>query len=85
MFAVERKQQVGNFVAGMAVEVTGWLIGEQQIRAAVERAGQRHALLLAAGKLGGKMLEAFAKPELFQQRFCPLSALRVAFTAQQRR
>lgn len=60
MFAVERKQQVSNLVPGFAVKITGRLISEQDLRATVKRARQRHALLLPAGKLCREMVEPFA-------------------------
>ena len=85
VLAVERKQQVGNPVAGFTVKVAGRLIGKQHLRAAVKRAGQRHALLLTAGKLGGKMVETFPQTELFQQRLRVSAAFTAIFTAQQRR
>ena len=85
VLAVERKQQVGNPVAGFTVKVAGRLIGKQHLRAAVKRAGQRHALLLTAGKLGGKMVETFPQTELFQQRLRMRAAFTAVFTAQQRR
>jgi hypothetical protein len=30
VFAIKREQQIGNFVPGLAIEVAGGLIGEQQ-------------------------------------------------------
>lgn len=85
VFAVERKQQVGNSVAGFAVEVARRLIGKQHVRASVERPGQRHALLLTAGKLRRKVVETFPKPQLFQQRSGVVAAFTGVFTAQQAR
>ena len=83
MFTVEGKQQVGNFIAGLAVKVAGRFIGEQHVRAAIKGASQRYALLLPAGKLCRKMVEAFAQPQLFEQRFGIATALTGVFTAQQ--
>lgn len=85
VFAIERKQQVGNFIPGLPIEVAGRLIGKQQLRAPVEGAGQRHPLLLAAGKLRRKMVQALAQPQLLQQRSGAAPALAVALAAQQRR
>lgn len=84
MLFVERKQQVGNAVAGLAVEVAGRLIGKQQRRLAVKGAGQSHPLLLAAGKLRRKVVQTLAQPQLLQQGFRLAAALAVAFAAQQR-
>ena len=47
MFAIKREQQIGNFVPGLAIEVAGGLIGEQNGRAPVKGPGQRHPLLLS--------------------------------------
>ncbi len=66
---IEGKQQVGDPVAGLSIEVAGGFIGKQHARTAVKGARQRHALLLAAGKLRGQVVEAFAQPQLFQQGF----------------
>jgi hypothetical protein len=81
MFTVKRKQQIGNLIPGLAVEVTCWLIGKEHFRAAIKCASQRHALLLAAGKLRREMVKAFAKPQLFQQCFGMVTALAGIFTA----
>ena len=35
------------------VEIAGWLVGEQQLRAVDKRAGYGHTLLLAARERGG--------------------------------
>lgn len=85
VLAVERKQQVGNSVAGFAVEVARRLIGKQHLRASVKRPGQRHALLLTAGKLRRKVVETFSQPQLFQQRSGVVAAFTGIFTAQQAR
>ncbi len=44
----ELEQQFDNGRAGIAVEIAGRLIRQQDFRPAREGAGQRHALLLAA-------------------------------------
>lgn len=85
VLAVERKQQVGNLIAGFAVEVARRLIGKQHLRASVKRPGQRHALLLTAGKLRRKVVETFPQPQLFQQRSGVIAAFTGIFTAQQAR
>lgn len=66
MLAVEGEQQVGDGLAGGLVEVAGWLVGKQQLRAMDEGTRQRHTLLLAAGQLVRVVLHAFAKTDLGQ-------------------
>lgn len=85
VLAVERKQQIGNFIPGFTVEVARWLIGKQHFRASVKRPRQRHALLLAAGQLRRKVVEPLPQPKLFQQRFGVIAAFTGIFAAQQAR
>ncbi len=68
VFAIKREQQIGNFVPGLAIEVAGGLIGEQNGRTPIEGPGQRHPLLFAAGELRRQVVQAFAKPQLLKQR-----------------
>ena len=49
----QREHQVDDVAAGLAVEIAGRLVGQQQPRRDDEGAGQRHPLLLAAGELAG--------------------------------
>ena len=85
MRPVQLKQQIGNFVPGVAIEITGGFIGKEHRRTSVEGAGQRHALLFAAGELGRKMADTFAKAKLLQQRFGLAAALGALLAAQQPR
>lgn len=85
VFAIKREQQIGNFVPGLAIEVAGGLIGEQEGRATVKGPGQRHPLLFTAGELRRQVVQAFAKPQLLKQRAGIALTLAVAGTAQQRR
>ena len=85
VLAVQREQQVGDFIPGVTVEVAGGFIGEQQLRAAVKRARQRDPLLLAAGELYRQVMQAFAQPQLLQQRPGAAAALAITFAAQQGR
>lgn len=85
VLAVQREQQVGDFIPSVTVEVAGGFIGEQQLRAAVKRARQRDPLLLAAGELYRQVMQAFAQPQLLQQRPGAAAALAIAFAAQQGR
>jgi hypothetical protein len=52
---VEGPEQVEDLRAGAAVECAGRLVGEDEGRVVDESAGDRHALLLAAGKLARGM------------------------------
>lgn len=83
VLAVEGKEQIGNPVPGLPVQIAGGLVGEQQRGLAVKGPGERHSLLLAAGKLCRKVMKALAEPKLFEQRPGVLAALPVAFAAQQ--
>ncbi len=49
--AVERLQQVEDLVAGLAIEIAGRLVAEQQRRVGDDRAGDADALFLAARQL----------------------------------
>jgi hypothetical protein len=57
---------IRNVRAGFAIQVAGRLIGQQQRRLRSECAGERHALLLTAGKLAGIMGGAVLQPNRFQ-------------------
>ena len=85
MLSIKGEQQIGNFVAGMAVKIAGRLIGKQQLRPAVKCAGERHPLLFAAGKLRRQMMETFPQPQLLQQSPGAATALVIGLTAKQRR
>ena len=66
---VEREQKLGDFFAGVGVEISGRLVGEQNARPRGNRAGQRHALLFAAGELSRIVIEPFAETDRFQFGF----------------
>ncbi len=51
VIAVQRLQQIEDFIAGLAVEVAGWLVAEEQRRVGDDGAGDADALLLAAREL----------------------------------
>src|SRR5262245_28394972 len=57
-FAVQLAQEVHDRLAVPRVEVAGRLVGEQDRGPPRERAGDRHALLLAAGELRGMVVHA---------------------------
>ena len=60
--AIDVEQQVDDVVAGAAVEIAGRLVGEQDRRIVGERAGDRHALLLAARQLRRIVMAAVRSP-----------------------
>ena len=64
---VEIEEQRGDGVGRCAVEVAGRFVAEQQERIANQRAGDRGALLLAAGELAGTMIQAVAEADLREQ------------------
>ena len=61
--ALQLVEQVHDLGAGVAVEVAGRLIGEDQRGFGDERSGDRDALLLSAGQLGRLVVQAIAHPE----------------------
>jgi hypothetical protein len=58
--AVEQRH---DFLAGMAVEVAGRFVGEDQLRRVDQRAGNRHALLLAARNAAGQRCGVIAEAD----------------------
>ena len=54
------EQQIHDLLAGGLIEVAGRLVGHQDGWIGRERAGERNALLLAAGKLRGIMMQPVA-------------------------
>ncbi len=65
---VQLLEQRDDLIGGAAVERAGRLVGKENVRIVGERAGDRHALLLAAGELGRLMPRALAEPDLDQAR-----------------
>ena len=63
VLAVERLQQVEDLVAGLAIEVAGRLVAQQQRRVGDDRAGDADALLLAAGELPRVVLRAVGEAD----------------------
>ena len=61
---VQLLEQGDDLLGGTAVERAGRLVGEEDVRVVDQRAGDRHPLLLAAGKLGGLMVLAMGEPDL---------------------
>ena len=54
---VEPAEHLHDLVAGLGVEVARRLVGEDDVRVVDQRAGDRDALLLAAGELGRAVVE----------------------------
>ena len=70
--------QVEDAAGGDFVQVAGGLVGQQQPGIVDQRAGQRHALLLAAGELAGPMVAAVFQTDLPQPVGRHWPALRVS-------
>jgi len=62
----ELEQKLDDLGARVRVEIAGRLIGEQQDGAIDQRPRHRHALPLAAGQLGGPMVEPIRQPDALQ-------------------
>ena len=58
-----REQQIDHRLPGGVVQIAGWFVGQKQCRFGGEGARQGGALLLAAGKLAGKMGQAVAQSD----------------------
>jgi acyl-CoA thioesterase-1 len=67
LLLVELLEHLQHLLARARVEVAGGLVGEQQARLVDERAGDRDALLLAAGELRRVVVEPLAEPHALQQ------------------
>ena len=63
---VAGEQQIDHLRAGGLVEIAGRLVGDQDRRIGRERAGERDALLLAAGKLRRIMMQPLGQADLGQ-------------------
>ena len=68
------EQAIDDELTGIAVEVPGRFVGEQQLWSGDEGAGDRHALLLAARQLAGIMgqtvIEADRREGLRRRGIC---------------
>ena len=74
-------KQLEDLAAGGPVEIAGRLVGDQQIGVGDDRPGDRHSLLLAAGKLARIMMLAAGKADDSQCRhhiLTPLAPRKVA-------
>ena len=63
VLAVERLQQIEDLVAGLAIEVAGRLVAEQQRRVGDDGAGDADALLLAARELARIVVHALGEAD----------------------
>ena len=77
---VERLQQVHHLGPADAVQVAGRLVGEDHLRVADQRPGDRHPLLLAAGELVGRVVEPVAHADRAQRLPRPAAAARARRT-----
>src|SRR5690606_22475892 len=85
VFAVEHLQQAEDLVGGLAVEVAGGLVADQQGGVGDQGAGDRHALLLAAGELAGLVPGALGQTDQAQRHLGAPGPLGAAHLAQQQR
>ena len=67
VLAVERLQQVEDLVAGLAIEIAGRLVAEQQRRVGDDGARDADALFLAAGELPRVVLRAIGQADDLQR------------------
>ena len=72
---VQALEQLHDLFAGMGVERSGRLIGQQNFRMVDDRSCNRHSLFLAAGKLGWFETHTVAEPHPLEGNRRPLSSL----------
>jgi hypothetical protein len=65
--AVQVEEHVDDPMGGIAVEVAGGLVGEEQFGLRDEGAGDGDPLLFAAGELDGIVIGAVLEPDLFEK------------------
>ncbi len=78
LLLVELAEDAQHLAARLRVEVAGRLVGEHELGREKQGAGDRDPLLLAAGELGGEMVDAVAQPDPVEQHACALAHGRVA-------
>ena len=64
-----RNSKLDDLAPGRLVEIAGRLVGDDQFRIGRQRAGQRDALLLAAGQFGRIVMQALRQPDCRQFLF----------------
>ena len=85
VIAIERLQQVEDFVAGLAIEVARRLVAEEQRRVGHDRARDADALFLTAGELARIVLRAIGQADDLQRDADALAALGLAELRQEQR
>src|SRR5438067_2130237 len=73
--AMKLFEEAEDFFGGGAIEVSGGLIGEKDRGLGDERAGDGDALLLAAGKLVGAVLDSIAEADGLEGLLCVATAV----------
>ena len=73
--AVEPRQQLHDLVRAGGVEIAGRLVGDEQRRPGDDGARDRHALLLAAGEFGRRVVLAADQADLGQRLHGEVAAL----------
>ena len=66
-FTIQRLEECDDSRARFAVEISRRLVGEENARRVRERAGNRDALLFAAGELRGEVVETIAQSDAGEQ------------------
>ncbi len=84
-FAVQIVEQAKNFVSGVRIEIAGGFVAQQNRRTKHQRAGDGHALALAAGKLVRAMMRAHLESDALQHGQGTLVRLALAHTLQTQR
>ena len=74
LLAVERDQRFHDLVRGARIEIAGRLVGKQQAWRIDQRPRDRDPLLLATGKLAGRVALALAQAHESQRGARPLDA-----------
>src|SRR3546814_19742803 len=78
---VEIGQQLHDLERAFAVEVAGRLVGEQHVGTGDDGAGDGDALLLAARKLGGRMIPPIGEADLVERGHARLVTRRLVLAA----
>jgi hypothetical protein len=64
--AVNLDEKICDLRGGMTVEVSGWLIAEEQLWTANHRTRDRDTLLFAARQFGGPMIEPVREADVIE-------------------
>ncbi len=78
-------EQVHDLHGGMGIQGAGGLVGQNDLRVVDERAGNGHALHLAAGKLARLLVHVLGKPHGRQGLLGPPGALGFPYARQRQR